>query len=62
MGASFVHLNSTIFPQPHDFLPERWLEPKDSLDNYLVAFSKGPRTCLGIKCVSSMIYTYAEEY
>ncbi|KAI0711453.1 cytochrome P450 [Earliella scabrosa] len=58
MGASFVHLNSTIFPQPHDFIPERWLEPKDSLDNHLVAFSKGPRTCLGINLGWCELYLF----
>lgn len=52
MGATFVHLNSTIFPDPEKFIPERWLgEGKGQLDQYLVAFSKGPRTCLGIKYV-----------
>ncbi len=47
----FVHLNPTIFPEPHSFKPDRWLEKSEngSLDNWLVAFSKGPRSCLGIK-------------
>ena len=54
MGSTFVHLNPTIFPQPNDFVPERWLgEEKAHLDQYIAAFSKGPRTCLGIKCVPS---------
>ncbi|KAI0694060.1 cytochrome P450 [Cytidiella melzeri] len=48
----FVHLNPEIFPDPHAFKPERWLEAKadenDSLDHWLVAFSKGPRSCLGV--------------
>nr|AAS88583.1 PAH-inducible cytochrome P450 monooxygenase PC-PAH 5 [Phanerodontia chrysosporium] len=45
----FVHLNPTLFPDPHAFRPERWLEPgAESLDTWLVAFSKGPRSCLGI--------------
>ncbi|KAI0084581.1 cytochrome P450 [Irpex rosettiformis] len=48
----FVHLNPEIFPDPYTFKPERWLETKtdgnDSLDHWLVAFSKGPRSCLGI--------------
>ncbi|KAJ3527813.1 hypothetical protein NM688_g8076 [Phlebia brevispora] len=45
----FVHLNGDIFPKPHEFRPERWLEPgAEGLETYLVAFSKGPRSCLGI--------------
>ncbi|QIW97678.1 hypothetical protein AMS68_003196 [Peltaster fructicola] len=46
-GAIFVHYNPAIFPDPHEFRPERWLADA-SLDNWLVAFSRGPRSCLGI--------------
>lgn len=44
----FVHFNPDIFPEPCSFRPERWLE-NPNLDNWLVAFSRGPRMCLGIK-------------
>lgn len=43
----FVHFNPDIFPEPCSFRPERWLE-NPNLDNWLVAFSRGPRMCLGI--------------
>ncbi|KAJ4305324.1 hypothetical protein N0V90_000855 [Kalmusia sp. IMI 367209] len=46
-GSTFVHYNKEIFPDPHDFIPERWLQ-SSALDNWLVAFSRGPRMCLGI--------------
>jgi cytochrome P450 len=49
-GSTFVHYNATIFPEPDKFIPERWLESNE-LDNWLVAFSRGPRGCLGIKLV-----------
>lgn len=49
-----MHNDPTIFPDPHQFLPERWLDNKE-LDKYLVAFSRGPRMCLGIKYVLSFI-------
>jgi cytochrome P450 len=42
-----VHQNASIFPEPAKFVPERWLESPE-LDNWLVAFSRGPRMCLGI--------------
>jgi hypothetical protein len=49
-SALFVHLSEQIFPRPHEFLPERWLQPGSrALENFLVPFSKGPRRCLGIK-------------
>ena len=55
MGATFVHLNPDIFHNPREFIPERWLgEGKGHLDQFIVSFSKGPRTCLGIKYVSSL--------
>ncbi|KAH9042852.1 cytochrome P450 [Lactarius hengduanensis] len=45
----FLHFSEQIFPRPHQFLPDRWLQPgSKALDNCLVAFSKGPRSCLGI--------------
>ncbi|OAG05802.1 cytochrome P450 monooxygenase-like protein [Paraphaeosphaeria sporulosa] len=46
-GSTFVHYNAAIFPEPDKFQPERWLESTD-LDQWLVAFSRGPRMCLGI--------------
>ena len=52
MGHTIMHRNPAIFPDPLRFSPERWLQPDSAmLDRYLVAFSKGPRLCLGIKCV-----------
>ncbi|KAH7091937.1 cytochrome P450 monooxygenase-like protein [Paraphoma chrysanthemicola] len=46
-GSTFVHYNAEIFPEPDKFIPERWLESTD-LDSWLVAFSRGPRMCLGL--------------
>jgi cytochrome P450 len=46
-GSTFVHYNPDIFPSPHEFQPGRWLH-STSLDQWLVAFSRGPRSCLGI--------------
>lgn len=48
-------MDPTIFPEPEEFIPERWLKAQESghrLDRYLVAFTKGSRSCLGIKYVS----------
>ena len=51
-SAYFVHMDSTIFPNPHSFNPDRWIEAAKEgikLDRFLVSFSKGSRQCLGIK-------------
>lgn len=63
MGISnlFVHLDAEVFPEPYAFKPERWLETysgTESLDHWLVAFSKGPRSCLGMKYVAEVVLLY----
>ena len=46
----FVSFSEEIFVRPYDFLPDRWLQPdSQALESWLVSFSKGPRSCLGIK-------------
>ncbi len=48
MSTWLVHLNPSLFPDPHLFSPDRWLEPgAEHLKKYLVNFSKGSRICLG---------------
>ncbi|KAL9582650.1 MAG: hypothetical protein Q9212_003172 [Teloschistes hypoglaucus] len=43
-----VHQNKDLFPEPHQFKPDRWLIPEQQhLRRYLVAFAKGKRACLG---------------
>ncbi|GJE84155.1 cytochrome P450 [Phanerochaete sordida] len=44
----FVHWSKEIFADARAFKPERWLDPEADLDPWLVAFSKGPRSCLGV--------------
>ncbi|KAK5994291.1 Cytochrome P450 monooxygenase [Cladobotryum mycophilum] len=44
----FVHNSEDHFKNAKEFNPDRWLEPNSSsLDKWLVAFSKGPRMCIG---------------
>lgn len=47
-----ILMSEDIFPNPKTFIPERWID-RPNLDRYFVAFSKGSRQCLGIKCVIS---------
>ena len=43
-----VQSDATIFPDPFVYKPERWLNDR-ALQKYQVAFSKGRRSCLGMK-------------
>jgi len=57
MGATIVHRNPDIFPDPMAFKPERWLKDDSAeLEKYLVSFSKGPRSCLGINLAWCELY------
>ena len=52
MTSVLVHNNPTAFPNPQRFDPERWLGPSAAHSKkYFVSFSKGSRSCLGMKYV-----------
>ncbi|KAJ9613905.1 hypothetical protein H2200_002041 [Cladophialophora chaetospira] len=55
MTAYMIHRNPKIFPSPHTFQPERWIE-NPRLDKYLVSFSKGAMQCLGINLAYAELY------
>ncbi|CAG8961502.1 hypothetical protein HYFRA_00013853 [Hymenoscyphus fraxineus] len=55
MTSMLIHENEDIFPDPKVFRPERWLNDK-TLQRYLVPFSKGPRSCLGINLAWAELY------
>jgi cytochrome P450 len=56
MNPRSILQNDDVFPQPTQFLPERWLvsseegdmKKKRELERFFVAFGKGGRMCLGM--------------
>ncbi|KAK6331178.1 hypothetical protein TWF696_003245 [Orbilia brochopaga] len=58
MSIYLMHQNPSVYPNPKVFEPERWIEtPNDPLrEKYLVPFSKGSRSCLGLHLASAEIY------
>jgi len=59
MSSFFVHQSSTIFSDPEKFDPDRWLSSSNTdkdLEKWLVAFSKGPRSCLGLNLAWCELY------
>ncbi|KAL8821025.1 MAG: hypothetical protein Q9223_000864 [Gallowayella weberi] len=58
MSIPHIHDNPSIYPNPREFHPDRWLplETKGArLQKYLVAFSRGSRQCLGMHLGSAEI-------
>jgi cytochrome P450 len=57
MSAWIMHYDPSIFPEPQEFKPERWIGDKGvGLDRFLVPFSKGTRQCGGINLAWMEIY------
>ena len=46
MDVRTMNMNSIIFPEPNDFLPDRWIN-NPGLDKHLMTFGKGARMCVG---------------
>ena len=45
-------LDPTVFPEPQEFVPDRWLAAEESVakaKSYLLPFGKGQRICLGMQ-------------
>jgi cytochrome P450 len=59
VSAYFIHMDPSIFPEPHTFNPERWASPdaRQKLDRYLFSFSRGPRSCQGINLAYAELYS-----
>ncbi|KAI1375408.1 cytochrome P450 [Hypoxylon crocopeplum] len=50
MTSVINHSNEEIFPNPDEFIPERWIvngQPNYALEKLLIAFGRGSRSCLG---------------
>lgn len=67
-NAYTLHRNADVFPQPDQWIPERWLDErpgkKDEMRRWFWAFSSGGRMCIGsnfalqeLKLVTAAIYT-----
>ena len=67
-NAYTLHRNADVFPQPDQWIPERWLDEqpgkKDEMRRWFWAFSSGGRMCIGsnfavqeLKLLTAAIYT-----
>jgi cytochrome P450 len=52
MSHWIMHKDATVFPEPFEFRPERFLGAEGQrIEKYLVPFSKGTHNCVGQKFV-----------
>nr|WNS47921.1 CapF [Capnodium sp. TTI-000886] len=51
-----IHMNEDLFPDPHAFQPERWINDKAGLSGNFVPFSRGARMCIGINLAYAELY------
>lgn len=50
MSIYAMHTDPDVFPLPLSFKPQRWMGQYDTrMDRNFVPFTKGSRSCLGIK-------------
>lgn len=53
MTQHWTHFNPELFPDPHTFRPERFLDADSdsspAIEKYLMPFSRGSRSCIGLK-------------
>ena len=56
MSVLHIHDNDRIFPDPYKFDPSRWQGPSPPF-KYLVPFSKGSRSCVGMDLAKAEILT-----
>ncbi|KAL8727597.1 MAG: hypothetical protein Q9166_005947 [cf. Caloplaca sp. 2 TL-2023] len=58
MTSTLIHQNPDIYPQPLEFIPERWVDPSERrwLEKYHVPFSRGSRVCVGLNLAWAELY------
>ncbi|KAM0723251.1 hypothetical protein Q7P37_001452 [Cladosporium fusiforme] len=62
MTSMINHWNEDLFPNPDEFIPERWLvdgEPNYKLQRMLISFGKGSRSCIGEPLAYCELYLMA---
>ena len=60
IAAPLIHLSPSIFSDPLEFRPERFIE-NPSLKRYLITFSQGSRQCLGMQLATvELLLAHAE--
>ncbi|KAJ9604806.1 hypothetical protein H2200_010921 [Cladophialophora chaetospira] len=51
-----LHLNPEVFPDPHEFNPERWIEPSEEMMRDAIPFGLGSRQCIARNLATVELY------
>ncbi|KAI1763528.1 cytochrome P450 [Hypoxylon sp. FL1150] len=60
LSAYELHQNPDVFPNPHEFLPERWLDPSPEMLRDSFYFGAGPRQCIARNLAQAELLWLAE--
>ncbi|KAK4085100.1 uncharacterized protein Triagg1_90 [Trichoderma aggressivum f. europaeum] len=60
IGAYSLHFNSEVFPNPYEFMPERWMECTPEMLRDSFHFGKGPRQCIARNFASAIVWWASE--
>ncbi|ROV98408.1 hypothetical protein VMCG_07149 [Cytospora schulzeri] len=60
IGAYSLHLNPEVFPNPHEFMPERWLESTPEMLRDSFSFGSGLRQCIARNLATQWLHWIAE--
>lgn len=55
VASSSLHLDASVFPDPHRFDPSRWMGANPP-NEYLFAFGRGPRSCIAQNLAWRVLY------
>lgn len=51
-----LHFNPEVFPDPHAFKPERWLDPTEAMNRDAIPFGLGSRQCIARNLATVELY------
>ncbi|OJD11530.1 hypothetical protein AJ78_07715 [Emergomyces pasteurianus Ep9510] len=60
LGAYVLHHDPDVFPQPYEFMPERWLDCMPEMLRNSMPFGMGSRQCIARNLASAVVWWTAE--
>jgi len=61
LSAFQLHLSPTIFPSPHSFSPERWINASPEMQRDFMPFGKGARACIARNLAMMELFVATEK-